>query len=164
MAVARQEVADAALKMLDVDAAGLDVMDRKLLQAVIEKFGGGPVGVDNLAAALSEERDTIEWVLARLLALPEDLDILVVDDSSPDGTGDLVRAVAAEEPRVRLLERPQKGGLGSAYLDGFRLGLADGYDLGSVVRRVEGIYRSALSANGARNAKEVRWLDSIARR
>jgi Holliday junction DNA helicase RuvB len=58
-----QDVADAALKMLDVDAAGLDIMDRKLLQAVIEKFGGGPVGVDNLAAALSEERDTIEDVL-----------------------------------------------------------------------------------------------------
>jgi Holliday junction DNA helicase RuvB len=58
-----REVADAALKMLDVDAAGLDLMDRKLLQAVIDKFGGGPVGVDNLAAALSEERDTIEDVL-----------------------------------------------------------------------------------------------------
>ncbi|HEV7802106.1 MAG TPA: Holliday junction branch migration DNA helicase RuvB [Burkholderiales bacterium] len=58
-----QDVADAALRMLDVDAAGLDVMDRKLLHAVIEKFDGGPVGVDNLAAALSEERDTIEDVL-----------------------------------------------------------------------------------------------------
>jgi Holliday junction DNA helicase RuvB len=58
-----REVADAALKMLDVDPAGLDLMDRKLLHAVIDKFGGGPVGVDNLAAALSEERDTIEDVL-----------------------------------------------------------------------------------------------------
>ena len=56
-------VADAALIMLDVDIAGLDVMDRKLLLAVIEKFGGGPVGVDNLAAAISEERGTIEDVL-----------------------------------------------------------------------------------------------------
>ncbi|MCL4745910.1 MAG: Holliday junction branch migration DNA helicase RuvB [Burkholderiaceae bacterium] len=56
-------VADAALAMLDVDAAGFDVMDRKLLLAVIEKFSGGPVGVDNLAAAISEERDTIEDVL-----------------------------------------------------------------------------------------------------
>ena len=58
-----REVADAALKMLDVDALGLDVMDRHLLLAVIEKFGGGPVGIDNLAAAISEERDTIEDVL-----------------------------------------------------------------------------------------------------
>ncbi len=56
-------VADAALVMLDVDVVGLDVMDRKLLLSVIEKFDGGPVGVDNLAAAISEERDTIEDVL-----------------------------------------------------------------------------------------------------
>ena len=62
-----QEVADAALKMLDVDPAGLDIMDRKLLEAVIEKFGGGPVGVDNLSAAISEERDTIEDVLEPFL-------------------------------------------------------------------------------------------------
>jgi Holliday junction DNA helicase RuvB len=58
-----QAVADAALSMLDVDAIGLDVMDRKLLEAVIDKFSGGPVGVDNLAAAIGEERDTIEDVL-----------------------------------------------------------------------------------------------------
>jgi Holliday junction DNA helicase RuvB len=56
-------VADAALSMLDVDAVGLDVMDRKLLQAVLERFDGGPVGVENLAAAIGEERDTIEDVL-----------------------------------------------------------------------------------------------------
>jgi Holliday junction DNA helicase RuvB len=56
-------VAEAALKMLDVDALGLDVMDRKLLLAVIEKFSGGPVGVDNLAHAIGEETDTIEDVL-----------------------------------------------------------------------------------------------------
>ena len=60
---ATREVADAALTMLDVDTRGLDVMDRKLLLTVIEKFLGGPVGVDNLAAAIGEERDTIEDVL-----------------------------------------------------------------------------------------------------
>ncbi len=58
-----REVADAALEMLDVDAVGLDVMDRSLLEAVIAKFDGGPVGVDNLAAAIGEERDTIEVVI-----------------------------------------------------------------------------------------------------
>ncbi len=58
-----REVADAALSLLDVDASGLDVMDRKLLTAVLTKFAGGPVGVDNLAAAIGEERDTIEDVL-----------------------------------------------------------------------------------------------------
>ncbi len=56
-------VADAALSMLEVDAAGFDLMDRKLLEAVIQRFGGGPVGLDNLAAAIGEERDTIEDVL-----------------------------------------------------------------------------------------------------
>jgi Holliday junction DNA helicase RuvB len=62
-----QGVADTALRMLDVDAIGLDLMDRKLLSAVIEKFGGGPVGVENLAAAIGEERDTIEDVLEPFL-------------------------------------------------------------------------------------------------
>src|SRR5438067_1659119 len=60
-------VADAALKMLDVDGSGLDVMDRKLLQCVLDKFGGGPVGIDNLSAAIGEERDTIEDVLEPFL-------------------------------------------------------------------------------------------------
>ena len=62
-----REVSDAALTMLDVDHAGLDIMDRKLLSAVIDKFGGGPVGVDNLAAAIGEARDTIEDVLEPFL-------------------------------------------------------------------------------------------------
>ncbi len=57
------EIADAALRMLNVDNCGFDMMDRKLLSAMIEKFDGGPVGVDNLAAAISEERGTIEDVL-----------------------------------------------------------------------------------------------------
>jgi holliday junction DNA helicase RuvB len=56
-------MADAALAMLDVDPSGFDVMDRKLLEAILHKFDGGPVGIDNLAAAIGEERDTIEDVL-----------------------------------------------------------------------------------------------------
>jgi Holliday junction DNA helicase RuvB len=56
-------MADLALNMLNVDDRGFDHMDRRLLLALIEKFGGGPVGVDSLAAAISEERDTIEDVL-----------------------------------------------------------------------------------------------------
>jgi len=65
--VVTAEVADVALRMLDVDVIGLDLMDRKLLEAVIEKFGGGPVGVENLAAAIGEERDTIEDVIEPFL-------------------------------------------------------------------------------------------------
>lgn len=58
-----KSMADAALVMLDVDPVGFDLMDRKLLEAVLFKFNGGPVGLDNLAAAIGEERDTIEDVL-----------------------------------------------------------------------------------------------------
>ena len=57
------DVAKQALSMLDVDDSGFDYLDRKLLSAVIERFDGGPVGLDNLAAAIGEERDTIEDVL-----------------------------------------------------------------------------------------------------
>jgi Holliday junction DNA helicase RuvB len=60
-------VAEAALKMLDVDVLGLDVMDRKLLLAVIEKFSGGPVGLDNLAHAIGEDAETIEDMLEPFL-------------------------------------------------------------------------------------------------
>jgi Holliday junction DNA helicase RuvB len=56
-------VADAALAMLDVDPLGLDVMDRKLLEAIVHRFDGGPVGLDNLAAAIGEEPGTIEDVI-----------------------------------------------------------------------------------------------------
>jgi Holliday junction DNA helicase RuvB len=56
-------IASAALELLNVDQSGFDVMDRRLLQAIIEKFDGGPVGVENLAAAIGEERDTIEDVI-----------------------------------------------------------------------------------------------------
>ncbi|MFY0475350.1 Holliday junction branch migration DNA helicase RuvB [Achromobacter marplatensis] len=57
------DVAGRALAMLEVDPQGLDLMDRKLLEAIIHKFDGGPVGVDSLAAAIGEERDTIEDVI-----------------------------------------------------------------------------------------------------
>jgi len=62
-----QSVADRALGMLEVDALGLDIMDRKLLRAVIERFAGGPVGIENLAAAIGEERDTLEDVVEPFL-------------------------------------------------------------------------------------------------
>ena len=60
-------VADAALAMLDVDPQGFDLMDRKLLEAVIHRFDGGPVGLDNIAASIGEERDNIEDVIEPFL-------------------------------------------------------------------------------------------------
>lgn len=65
--VITSEVAEQALDLLDVDGEGFDYMDRKLLLAIIDKFTGGPVGLDNLAAAIGEERETIEDVLEPFL-------------------------------------------------------------------------------------------------
>ena len=75
------------------------------------------------------ERQTVEDVVERVLAASDRIDVKVVDDSSPDGTGDLVRKVTDRQPRVTLIERPEKGGLAGAYLDGFGVALAEGYDL-----------------------------------
>jgi len=74
------------------------------------------------------ERDTIEAAVRGLLVTPG-IDVLVVDDSSPDGTGELARAIAGQETRVRLLERPEKSGLSSAYVEGFQIAVSEGYNL-----------------------------------
>ena len=58
----------------------------------------------------------------QVLGQDDRIDILVVDDSSPDGTGDLAESMATEEPRIHVLHRPKKDGLGRAYLDGFNWG------------------------------------------
>jgi dolichol-phosphate mannosyltransferase len=85
------------------------------------------VSVDKLVIVPTyNERDNIETLLERLLALPFDLHVLVVDDASPDGTGDFVAAWCARQPRLHVLQRPGKMGLGSAYRDGFRYALAHG--------------------------------------
>lgn len=75
------------------------------------------------------ESENIETLLDRILALPLGLEVLVVDDGSPDGTGDLVAARAAKDARIHLLRRPGKMGLGSAYRDGFRYALDRGAEL-----------------------------------
>jgi dolichol-phosphate mannosyltransferase len=76
-----------------------------------------------------EERATIATVLEQVTAIGPGVHALVVDDSSPDGTADTVDAIAARNDQVRLLRRPDKGGLASAYLTGFRVGLDQGYDV-----------------------------------
>ncbi len=75
------------------------------------------------------ERATIDAVLDGLRGLDADLDLLVVDDGSPDGTGDVVRARSETDPKIRLVERPTKSGLASAYVVGFERAIAEGYDL-----------------------------------
>ncbi len=72
------------------------------------------------------EADNIDPLIEKVLSLPHGLDILIVDDGSPDGTANLVKAWQARSDRVHLLQRPGKMGLGSAYRDGFRYALANG--------------------------------------
>jgi dolichol-phosphate mannosyltransferase len=71
----------------------------------------------------------LEPLLARLRHLQPDVDVLVVDDGSPDGTGDLADAIASEDAQVSVLHRSAKEGLGAAYLAGFEVALARGYDV-----------------------------------
>jgi dolichol-phosphate mannosyltransferase len=73
------------------------------------------------------EAENIERLLAQILAQSAPLDVLVVDDASPDGTGAMAEAMAAADERVHVLSRPGKMGLGTAYLAGFRWALAEGY-------------------------------------
>jgi dolichol-phosphate mannosyltransferase len=75
------------------------------------------------------EADNLAWVLGRLHEAEPDVDVLVVDDNSPDGTGAIADELAAADDRVHVLHREGKGGLGAAYLAGFRRALAEGYDV-----------------------------------
>ncbi len=74
------------------------------------------------------ERENLTPLLAAILEQVPRADVLVVDDASPDGTGELATALAATEPRVRVLHRAGKQGLGTAYVAGFRYGLVNGYE------------------------------------
>lgn len=74
------------------------------------------------------ERENISPLVEEILALGLGLDILIVDDNSPDGTGGIADALAAKHPEVSVLHRPEKLGLGTAYVTGFRHALARGYD------------------------------------
>ena len=75
------------------------------------------------------EADNIEPIVARLHASVPDTDVLVVDDNSPDGTGEIADQMAGRDTRIRVLHRPGKQGLGAAYLAGFAWGLENGYDV-----------------------------------
>jgi dolichol-phosphate mannosyltransferase len=75
-----------------------------------------------------DEAANIAEVLRRIRAAASDVDVLVVDDGSPDGTADLAEALAGELGGIEVMRRPAKSGLGSAYRDGFRAGLGQGYE------------------------------------
>ncbi len=76
-----------------------------------------------------DERDNLAPIVAAIHASVPDVDVLVVDDNSPDGTGAIADGLAAKDPRVKVLHRAAKEGLGKAYLAGFAWALERGYDL-----------------------------------
>ena len=71
----------------------------------------------------------IEWIVGRLRAAQPGVDVMIVDDNSPDGTGAIADELAAADPQVRVVHRTEKAGLGAAYLHGFRVALEAGYDV-----------------------------------
>ncbi|MGP7999359.1 MAG: polyprenol monophosphomannose synthase [Streptosporangiaceae bacterium] len=86
-----------------------------------------PVGRVAVIMPTYNERENLEAMAARVRAAVPDADLLVVDDNSPDGTGELADKLAAEDSHVHVLHRPGKGGLGAAYLAGFGWALDNGY-------------------------------------
>src|SRR5262249_10400352 len=74
------------------------------------------------------EADNIEKFISAVLGQREDIEMLIVDDNSPDGTGDMVEALKSKNPRIHLLRRPGKMGLGTAYVEGFRYAIANSFD------------------------------------
>ena len=75
------------------------------------------------------ERDTVDAILNAIFQQNLDVDVLIVDDNSPDGTAQRVKERAKEDPRIRLIERPGKMGLGTAYVAGFKFAIAEKYDI-----------------------------------
>jgi dolichol-phosphate mannosyltransferase len=75
------------------------------------------------------EASNLAWIVGRMRAAHPEVDVLVVDDGSPDGTGQIADDLAAQDPSVSVIHRTVKAGLGAAYLHGFRVALAAGYDV-----------------------------------
>ncbi|MFC6344434.1 glycosyltransferase, partial [Nocardioides hankookensis] len=87
-----------------------------------------PTPVDGLGRVVVviptyNEAENLAWIVGRLRAAQPSIDVLVVDDGSPDGTGDIADELAAADPAVQVVHRTSKDGLGAAYLHGFRVAL-----------------------------------------
>lgn len=97
------------------------------------------------------ELDNIKKIIPDILERYEDVDVLVVDDNSPDGTGNYVEQLTQESNRIKLLKRPSKMGLGTAYITGFKYALQNGYD-----------YIFEMDADYSHDPKEIKnFLDAI---
>jgi dolichol-phosphate mannosyltransferase len=75
------------------------------------------------------EAENLAWIIGRLRAAEPDVDVMIVDDGSPDGTGTIADELAAADPQVQVVHRTEKAGLGAAYVHGFRIALEQGYDV-----------------------------------
>ncbi|QCX29192.1 polyprenol monophosphomannose synthase [Nocardioides jishulii] len=98
------------------------------------------------------ESANVEWIIGRLRAAQPHVDVLVMDDNSPDGTGKIVDAIAERDPQVQVVHRTEKAGLGAAYRHGFRVALDQGYDV-----------IGEMDADGSHQPEQLqRLLDAIA--
>jgi len=88
-----------------------------------------PLGRVVMVMPTYNEADNLAWLVGRLRVAEPAVDLLVVDDNSPDGTGDISDELAATDPAIHVLHRPGKGGLGAAYLAGFAWAIEAGYDV-----------------------------------
>ncbi|MCU1473528.1 glycosyltransferase, partial [Amnibacterium sp.] len=111
-----------------------------------------------------DEADSLPVLLPRLAEVRPPVDVLVIDDASPDGTGEIADGFAARDPRVHVLHRTGKGGLGAAYLAGFAWGLERGYDV-LVEMDADGSHRPedlerllAAASDGADVVLGTRWM------
>lgn len=88
-----------------------------------------PLGRVVMVIPTYNEAGNISWIVERLRAAQPEVDVMIVDDNSPDGTGQLADDLAATDPQVSVLHRTEKAGLGAAYLHGFAVALERGYDV-----------------------------------
>jgi dolichol-phosphate mannosyltransferase len=112
------------------------------------------------------ERDNLPGLVQRVMALPDAIDLLVVDDNSPDGTGRLADELAARRPRMHVLHRAEKNGLGRAYIAGFQWALERQYGFvlemdGDLSHNPDDIPRLLAAASGADLVLGSRYLDGI---
>ena len=97
------------------------------------------------------ESENLEWIVGRLRAAQPGVDVMVVDDNSPDGTGEIADRMAAQDPAVSVVHRTEKAGLGAAYLNGFAVALEAGYDV-----------IGAMDADGSHQPEQLhRLLDAL---
>ncbi len=89
----------------------------------------GDLGRVVMVVPTYNEAENLAWIVGRVRASQPELDVLVVDDGSPDGTGRIADELAAADPHVKVVHRTQKAGLGAAYRAGFRVALDAGYDV-----------------------------------